>query len=459
MPSTFGGLEIGKRGLVAQQTGLTTVSHNIANANTEGYTRERVNMAATQAYSEPGLYTPTLGQLGTGVEITGIQRLRDQFLDQQYYQQNSNYGTWDTQQSSLSKVENILNEPSDTGLQNAMNQFWQSWQDLAKDPTDSSARQLVLEKGSALTDTFHQISQAFTDLKNQIGDTSTGSITDTDQSPTMIGDNLRQINSYAGQIQNLNEQIKRNLANGYTPNDLYDQRNLVLDKLSQVANINVTQVTDAKGADTGMIKVSIGDPSTGTYDIVDQNNATQSFTSNQLSYVTSGNLKALVDLINPSGNPADTAHGGQALLDYYAGQIDDLAKNFAANFNTQTGVSLFTNGTAASNISVDVNSLPATFTIDPNVTRQVSDPLNKTYSTLISKLGSDSQAAKIFSTNAEAAKNAVDTNRQSVSGVSLDEEMTDMIKYQNAYSAASRCITAMDQMLDKLINGTGSAGL
>ena len=262
-----------------------------------------------------------------------------------------------------------------------------------------------------------------------------------------------------GQIQDLNNQIKRNLANGYTPNDLYDQRNLVLDKLSQVVNINVTQVTDAKGADTGMIKVSLGDPSSGSYDIVDQNNATQSFSSNQLSYVTGGNLKALVDLINPSGNPADTAHGGKSLLDYYTGQIDDLANSFATNFNTKTGVSLFTNGTDATNISTDVNSLPATFTIDPNVTRQVSDPLNQTYSTLISKLGADSQEAQTFSKNAEAAKNAVDTNRQSVSGVSLDEEMTDMIKFQNAYSAASRSITAMDEMLDKLINGTGRVGL
>jgi flagellar hook-associated protein 1 len=458
MGSTFGGLEIGKRSLFAQQSALNTVSHNIANANTEGYTRQRAVMRATEAYPNPSMNNPVIpGQVGTGVMVTEIVRLRDQFLDQQYYRENNNYGTWDMKQSSMDKVQNILNEPSDSGLQNAMDQFWQSWQDLAKDPTNSSAQQLVVERGNALTETFHQVSQSFTDLRNDIG-----KMADTASSPTMIGDKMGEINNYANQISDLNGKISNELANGYTPNDLFDQRNLILDKLSKVVNINVTQVSDANGKDTGMIKVSIGgaNGTTGSdIDIVNGKTA-NSFSSANLSSVTGGELKTLIDFVNGSGDATDK-YGGQSVIDYYAGQIDQLATNLSTQFNANSGRPLFNAGDAAT-ISIAPNSfsnLASSFTIDPSVARGIADPLNQSYRTLISKLGTDAQEAQSFASNAEAAVTAVDNSRQSVSGVSLDEEMTDMIKYQHAYSAASRTITTMDEMLDKLINGTGKVGL
>jgi flagellar hook-associated protein 1 len=454
MGSTFGGLEIGKRGLFAQQSALNTVSHNIANANTEGYTRQRAVMRATEAYPNPSMNNPVIpGQVGTGVMVTEIVRLRDQFLDQQYYRENNDYGTWDMKQSSMDKVQNILNEPSDSGLQSAMDQFWQSWQDLAKDPTNSAAQQLVVERGSALSETFHQVSQGFSDLKSDIG-----SMADTASSPTMIGDKMRQINDYANQISNLNGRIKDNIDNGYTPNDLFDQRNLILDQLSKVVNINVAQVPDANGKDTGMIKVSIAGAGS-TFDLINGKTA-NAFTSANLSSVSGGELKTLANLINGSGDSTDK-YGGKSVIDYYAGQIDNLATNFSSNFNSNTGFTLFNVGNA-SRISVDTNSfskLTTPLTIDPNVARGVADPLNQSYRLLTSDLGADAQESQQFSSNAEMAKNAVDNNRQSVSGVSLDEEMTDMIKYQHAYSASSRTITTMDEMLDKLINGTGKVGL
>ncbi|MGW9128976.1 flagellar hook-associated protein FlgK, partial [Paenibacillus chitinolyticus] len=173
MRSTFHGLEVSKRGLFAQQSALNTTGHNISNANTEGYTRQRVNMQATTGLPYVGLNASIEpGLLGTGVQAVSIQRLREEFLDIQYRNEYKRQGFWEGRLETLEKLEGIMNEPSDTGLQKVMDQMWQAWQDLAKDPTDTSARAVVRERSKAVADTFNtltnHIQEVRTDLDNVV---------------------------------------------------------------------------------------------------------------------------------------------------------------------------------------------------------------------------------------------------------------------------------------------------
>src|SRR5690625_4639032 len=132
---TFQGLELSKRALFAQQNALYTTGHNIANVNTEGYSRQRVNFAASTPFPVPSRVQPQIpGQLGTGVNIESVQRIRNKFLDAQFRTEHSRLGYWDTRLEALTRMENLLNEPSETGLSNRMDLFWQSLQDLADHP-------------------------------------------------------------------------------------------------------------------------------------------------------------------------------------------------------------------------------------------------------------------------------------------------------------------------------------
>ncbi|WP_406686217.1 FlgK family flagellar hook-associated protein, partial [Rossellomorea vietnamensis] len=141
MRSTFMGLETAKRGMYTQQGALYTTGHNISNANTPGYTRQRVNFTQTEPYPSPSMNRPQVpGQMGTGVEAGSIQRVRDSFLDTQYRGENNKLGYWDTKMEAMKKMEEVMNEPSDSGLSKTMDMFWQSLQDLAVNPTNSGAR-------------------------------------------------------------------------------------------------------------------------------------------------------------------------------------------------------------------------------------------------------------------------------------------------------------------------------
>src|SRR5690625_490772 len=129
--STFHGLEVAKKALFAQQHGLYVTGHNISNVNTDGYSRQRANFETTTPYPPTSLWQPKIsGQMGTGVKIGTVQRVRDQFLDYQYRLENSRASYWDTRREALSRMEELLNEPSENGLAKTLDRFWQSLQDL-----------------------------------------------------------------------------------------------------------------------------------------------------------------------------------------------------------------------------------------------------------------------------------------------------------------------------------------
>jgi len=229
MRSTFFGLETARRGMVTQQAALYTTGHNISNANTPGYTRQRVDFTTTTPYPSPGLNRPGIaGQMGTGVEAGSVTRIRDQFADLQYRTQNNKVGYFGAAREAMVKMEEIMNEPSDSGLHTTMENFWNSLQTLASNPENTGARDVVGASGQMVADTFNyyynSLSRVQQDLGNQIEVTA------------------KEVNDTIKSIHNLNKQIAEVEPHGFLPNDLYDSRDQLVDQLSALVNIKVTAV-------------------------------------------------------------------------------------------------------------------------------------------------------------------------------------------------------------------------
>lgn len=226
MASTFSGIELGKRSLQAHTQGLQTIGHNLSNASTEGYSRQRVRLSATDP-----LYAPQLnraerpGQIGQGVDVTMVERIKDLLLENRILAQGDEAGYWETRDNYLLMVEQIYNEPYDTSVRTLMDKFWDSWQELSVHPEDMPARQAVLKRGESMID---GINNRYTRLK---------------ETRTMLNDDIRvsvgQVNSILNDISKLNIQIEKSQALGDNPNDLLDKRDLLVEKLSGYMNITV----------------------------------------------------------------------------------------------------------------------------------------------------------------------------------------------------------------------------
>lgn len=245
MSGLFSTFNIVKRGMMAQQTALTVVSHNVANANTEGYSVQRVDLKTTQPFGMPSrMSAAEPGQIGTGVEVASITRARDKFLDIQIRKETSTLNRYKTREEFLSAVESIFTEPSDTGLANTLTKFWDSWNALATNPESSTARTLVKSNGQALAETINHNYRQLEDLENNVGD--------------LIQQNTFDTASILEQIADLNQQIKAVVIGGKIPNDLYDRRDLLLDKLSEKFSIEVDE-TEFGGIKIRS-KIENGDP-------------------------------------------------------------------------------------------------------------------------------------------------------------------------------------------------------
>lgn len=524
MRSTFMGLEASKRGLFTQQSALYTTGHNIANANTEGYSRQRVNMQPTLGYPGSGLNAPkTAGHIGTGVEAGSVQRIWDAFVDQQYRQETNKLGYWEARSKAISQLEDVLNEPSDYGLAKALDEFWNALQDLHVQPEDGGARAVVVQRAIAVADSFHYIHNSIQQLKENAGNE--------------IGILLRDANSVLQQIAQLNHQIQTVEPNGYMPNDLYDERDKLLDQLSTYFPIELeygksggnalpiaegpvkvylklkdgTKVKLIDGKDFVQFRID-GDTSDG----LTPENSVQGFklVDSQGNDIPSGNdwdggpfsidsfsnlgkLKSLVDSFGYVA--ADGTEKG--LFPEMLEKINTLAKEFAEAFNNihtsgtdldgAKGVNFFVNKETADVVNITAGNIYVSNEIvnDPNKIAASNSPehqaepgngknalalanlkfnpiaglgnisVQSCFEGIVGQLGVDGQQAQRLTYNALTLQQSVSERRASISSVSLDEEMTNMIAFQQAYNANARMITVIDETLDKIINGMGRVGL
>ncbi|AEJ61668.1 flagellar hook-associated protein FlgK [Spirochaeta thermophila DSM 6578] len=226
MHSTFMSIEIGKRGLLAHTQGLATVGHNMSNASVEGYSRQRVNFEAMDPLYMPGLNREeTPGQIGQGVSIQSIERIRDEILEGRIAAQTNVGGYWETRNSYLLMVEKTYNEPSDVSVRSLLDAFWDAWQELSIHPDEVAARHAVIENAKALVDGIHGRYHALSSIRKMIEED--------------VQVTVNEVNDYIARIAHLNEQIVKVKAMGDNPNDLMDRRDLLVEKLAKLINITV----------------------------------------------------------------------------------------------------------------------------------------------------------------------------------------------------------------------------
>lgn len=425
MVSTFHGLEVGKRGLMVGQASIATTGHNIANANTKGYSRQQVNATTTPSLNVWTNGSVNPGQLGTGVSLDSITRVRDKFLDERFRDQSSKLGEATIKQDTLDQLETIINEPSETGLNSSMDQLWAAWQDLANEPDSLSAKVVIKERAQAFIDTAQAMNSAMTSVNTDLDNKLTAK--------------MNEANGYLEQIASLNDSIKRN---GSQSNDLLDKLDVMVEELSKIADIAVVAQTDG----TYHINLSSGESLVNGAGV------------NKLATVADADpLTSEVIFTDTVGGELGGILQSKAIVDGYQADLNNVVQNFASanemSDPTVSGGFLFTGGTIATlqiNASVQTDSKNIT-ALKPGMEAIFKDTNNE-YRALVSKLGAESQTGMRNIANYEASLQATDNRRQSVTGVSLDEEMANLIKYQHSYSAAARMISTTDQMLDTIIN-------
>lgn len=457
MPNISRILGIARRALQAHQSAMNVASNNIANVNTEGYSRRRIELSAGRSIATPQ------GVLGSGVNIQGIERIRSSFIDQQLLNERPNFYQYEFKSTALNFIEDIFGEPSDFGLTRNMEDFFDSFHDLANDPESATARILVREKAVNLKNGFKRINRQLTDYRQQLN--------------TELGQKVKEVNRLTTQIANLNEKIVSEEVGGDSANDLRDKRSLLLDKLSKL--VDVKTIENASGG----INVIVG----GRHLVVDTQAqelalSVESATAigpkvvfkngGQVAGITNGSIKGILDI-------RDTQVAD------YLDQLDKLAVNIAQKINTIhstgynldgiTGTDLFdANVTGAADfelnpaIIADANLIAASDALNEPGNNNIALSLanlqgslvmndgdftfSDFYNSLISSIGSQAQGSNFFRDSFAITVEKLEYNRESVSGVSLDEEMVNLIEAQQAFTAASRIVTTVDEMMQTILN-------
>ncbi|MCO7124993.1 flagellar hook-associated protein FlgK [Sporolactobacillus shoreicorticis] len=500
----FSSLNMMQRALQVTQSAIQTTGHNISNANTDGFSRQRVNLTTWLPYPGVGINAARgAGQVGTGVNDEAIVRIRDQFVDLQVRDNSNQNGYWGALSDAYSQMEDIVNEPTDTGISSELDGFWQSLQDLAGNSGTSGTGTVVLQKGAAVADTFNYIAKSLGKVQNNLNQ--------------QITENTKLINNYADQINALNKEINKQEANGFLANDLYDERDALTDKLAQLVNIKVTKEPSGGNPSPlaeGKYTIELVDANGGSYEpkatLVDGAGMSNNHLKADINTANASSPTVTVSMVQAddttpvsTGNLTNFSGKLQGLIDAYTidypsvlKSLDNMASALAENLNaayqntagysdtkglfflgsgsgTDSGTVTALNIHVNSNLSgSDVTSandgMPsgdnsgATAMADVIATNKYAIDTDgeeitlKNYlQGLIGQIGVNAQSANQFTSNSAVMLDAAQNRRASISGVSLDEELTNLIQFQHSYGAAAKVITTLDTMLDTLINKMG----
>ena len=458
--STFSGLNIGLSSLYAQRRGLELTGHNVANANTEGYSRQRVQLQGAGGPISPALHSIYDG-VGNGVDVRGDQRLRDAFLEARGAKERGKDAELRGERTILSRVEGILSEPSDAGIASQLSDFWAGWDDVANNPTDLAARGQLLERSrtlvSGLNDAMSRLDGQWTSSHEQMGVVVT------------------EINKTAEAVALLNKAIVSATHAGTSANDLKDQRDLLVQKLGGLAGVTIQQ------GDHGSVDVLVG----GRALVAGRHASTlalgASATPPNVSVVWSG----AADTAPVSGDLGGLLSGVNHIIPRYQQGLAAVAARLAERVNAQHAVGFDQSGQQGRPdffqqdsggrlaLGISSSSQIAASTADgggagdagggnalamARLNSGTGGP-DQLYRSLVVQLGVDSQTAIRRVDIQSTILGQLDAARESDAGVNIDEEMTNMLAYQRAYEGAARFISAVDQVLDTLINRTGRVGL
>jgi flagellar hook-associated protein 1 FlgK len=460
----YGMFNVAKTALITQQKALSVTANNIANVNTEGYSRQRLNMEQ----NEPVYYEG--GALGTGVRANrSIQRIYDRFLNAQLTDAAAKEGRWQAQQETLEKAELMFDEVSGYGLNHAMNQFWDAWQQVSNNPSGYTERVTLIGESQNLTDVFTKLTRDLQQVQ--------------EDSDTSLSGAVQDINRLTGEIADLNLKISEiEAGNVHSANDFRDHRELKLNELSGL--INIDSFEDADGFLTVV--------TTNGHSLVDRAsswNLTTAPNVNGFSDVywesSSGTLQNITSDISDGRLKGWIEARDTAIPDYLT-RLNDMAQNMISSVNTlhsagttleappnDTGIDFFT-GTNATDIAVnplvDNNSNLVAAALNTEgvpggngnaiAISELQNALSMSggtatfsdfYSSLVGDVGRHVSEAVLNSDHQGMVSLQLETYREEVSGVSMDEEMVNMVQFQSAYSAAAKLVTTVDEMMQSLI--------
>jgi flagellar hook-associated protein 1 FlgK len=464
MPS-FSGIHLALQAILANQNAMEVVAHNVSNANTAGYHRQKAVLTASPPQSTGGWISSNLSKsMGTGVMMESVYRYSMSFTDMRYRDEIKNTARWETEAKLLATVEISLADTSVDSISNRLDEFWGSWQALASDPEDSALRLDVMSKGEALAMSFNGRALRLENIR-------------IDQNLSII-ERVQDVNEMAVQIADLNKQISQVQSTGGQPNDLLDKRGLILDELSRIAGATSYE------QDNGHVNVSIGGHfltiGTTPYKITTTTNANNLV---ELQWEDGAVFQSL------EGELLGLFHGRDEIIVDQLNRLDELANALVTSVNTlhvtgygmnnETGFNFFVPGGTTA-LSMQLNSditlarvatgANADAPGDGNLAKEIADIQNKLLfhggtATLkqvnnerIGAMALEVQRTKNLASDHGVVKEALHTQREEVAGVNLNEEAANMVKYQMAYNAAARLMTTLDEMLDRVINGMGLVG-
>ena len=448
--STFFGLQQSLRGLLAHQRAMDVTGHNITNANTQGYSRQEAVLATATPYDiEAGLLIDGGGaMLGGGVDIQAFRRIRDGFLDLQFRAQSLRLGEYEGTASAMAQVEEGLSEPGANGISAQLDKFWSAWSAVANNPENLATRQALVEQAKTVAGAIKDMDARITTIANQVS-SEYASITGAS------GD----VRAKADEIAKLNAAIKFAVADGDQPNDLLDRRDNLLDELSKLAQVSVTELGN------GAIRVNFGDAAAPLVD-----DTATPVTWPQTLTTPGGKLGALLQMAAPiTATPPGTLASYRADLNAFAKQLADDVN--ALHNPGGTGTNFFSvgaAGTEASSIAVNVAATAVRYAtgaavgatdIASAIAKLRGSSPDQKYQAFVARIGADVRNTDRLEANARVLTSAIEDRRQSTSGVSMDEEMTNLVRFQRGYQASARAMSTVDEMLDQLINRTGRVGL
>jgi len=493
-PGTFFGLEIARRGLMSHQKSLEVTGHNIANAGTPGYSRQEAVHKAGLPYPAPGLNSGTSpGQLGSGVEISEIRRIRNEYLDTQVRDSTSAHNFWDSRLEILEQIQSIFPEPDGRGIQEVLINFFSDWHDLNNTPQDAGIKSAVVESGMELArlfrDTYNQLQNVDKSIIDDIKPTAVPNIYTIHDGK--IYDQVNRIDELVDRIKDTTESIIRVIREGRQPNDLLDKRDTLLDELAEYGPINVESVMDGNGKDTGGINVNIfGEVLIQTDPNLQVSRQGVSVTYGDLGDSDKLNDELILNIGAANVTLTDLTNNGTGSLVGIASAwqdnnkfIDDLNKlarelaeqvnntyspadpTVPADFFVGSGGNSFDPSTGVAGelyIQQDIRNNP--HILDGRQALGIARLRNQTFSDLgdatlegyyqgyIATIGAKTESAQNMQENQEAILEQIKNLRESTSGVSLDEELSRMIEFQYGYQASARVLSTLDDILDTMIN-------
>ncbi|TWH47383.1 flagellar hook-associated protein FlgK [Sporomusa sp. KB1] len=494
MASTFAGLSIANRGLTAAQVGLTVTTNNMSNIDTDGYSRQVVSQSSI---GPAAVYSSSL--VGSGVEVTSVDRVNSFRLNQKYWQENSAASELEVQSTYMEQIEEVFGTTSSSYISSALDSLEAELETLADDPTDTTVRATVLSYAESFCEQLNSAAEELESIRSQLN--------------TEVYTAVEEINSYASQIAELNSQISTASASGASTNDLEDQRDLLVDELSSLVGIDVTAADDGSYTITvdGVTLVK-GDEANELecYTVTDSDSDSYGMYGIRWAEsgddFDSGDSGALTGYLQMRDGSTSDSKG----IVYYMNQLDEFAQTFAQAFNEgvttdddttysghadgyglndTTGIRFFTydgvssdefvnsgsdledaySNITAANISVskdiqdDTNKIAASSTAGDESNADVLDDIidicsdvnisgNSTatemYNVIVATVAGDSASAATAYASKSATATYINTSRTSVSGVSSDEETVNLTTYQSAYAASAAMVSAWNELYD-----------